>query len=122
MALIGDAAHGMHPIAGQGLNAGLRDVGVLAEVLILAARRGEDVGSPLVLERYQEWRRFDTATLALATDAFNRLFSNDNPLLRLGRDLGMGIVGSIPGLRRNFVREAAGLTGDLPRLMQGQAI
>jgi len=122
MALVGDAAHGMHPIAGQGLNAGLRDVGALAEVLILAARRGEDVGSPLVLERYQEWRRFDTATLALATDAFNRLFSNDNPLLRLGRDLGMGIVGSIPGLRRNFVREAAGLTGDLPRLMQGQAI
>ena len=122
MALIGDAAHGMHPIAGQGLNAGLRDVGALAEVLILAARRGEDFGSPLVLERYQEWRRFDTATLALATDAFNRLFSNDNPLLRLGRDLGMGIVGSIPALRRNFVREAAGLTGDLPRLMQGQAI
>lgn len=122
MALIGDAAHGMHPIAGQGLNAGLRDVGALAEVLILAARRGEDFGSPLVLARYQEWRRFDTATLALATDAFNRLFSNDNPLLRLGRDLGMGLVGSVPGLRRNFVREAAGLTGDLPRLMQGQAI
>jgi len=122
LALIGDAAHGMHPIAGQGLNAGLRDVGALAEVLILAARRGEDIGSPLVLERYQEWRRFDTATLAMATDVFNRLFSNDNPLLRLGRDLGMGIVGSIPGLRRNFVREAAGLTGDLPRLMQGKAV
>ncbi len=122
MALVGDAAHGMHPIAGQGLNAGLRDVGALAETLILAGRRGEDIGSQLVLERYQQWRRFDTATLAMATDLFNKLFSNDNPVLRLGRDLGMGIVGSIPGLRRNFVREAAGLTGDLPRLMQGKAI
>jgi len=122
MALVGDAAHGMHPIAGQGLNAGLRDVGALAETLILAGRRGEDIGSQLVLERYQQWRRFDTATLAMTTDLFNKLFSNDNPLLRLGRDLGMGIVGAIPGLRRNFVREAAGLTGDLPRLMQGKAI
>lgn len=122
VALVGDAAHGMHPIAGQGLNAGLRDVGALAETLILAHRRGEDFASQLVLERYQQWRRFDTATLALATDAFNRLFSNDNPLLRLGRDIGMGIVGSIPGLRRGFVREAAGLTGDLPKLLQGRPI
>jgi 2-octaprenyl-6-methoxyphenol hydroxylase len=122
LALVGDAAHGMHPIAGQGLNAGLRDIGALAEILTLAKRRGEDISTQLVLERYQQWRRFDTATLALATDAFNRLFSNDNPLLRLGRDLGMGVVGAIPGLRRNFVREAAGLTGDLPRLMQGKAI
>ncbi|WP_164660795.1 FAD-dependent monooxygenase [Tropicibacter sp. Alg240-R139] len=122
LALVGDAAHGMHPIAGQGLNAGLRDVAALAEVLTLAERRGEDMASQLVLERYQQWRRFDTATLALATDAFNRLFSNDNPLLRLGRDIGMGVVGSLPGLRRGFVREAAGLTGDLPKLMQGRAI
>ncbi|MEX0306173.1 MAG: FAD-dependent monooxygenase [Ruegeria sp.] len=122
LALVGDAAHGMHPIAGQGLNAGLRDVGALAEVLTLAGRRGEDIGSTLVLERYQEWRRFDTASLALATDVFNRLFSNDNPLLRMGRDIGMGIVGSLPGLRRGFVREAAGLTGDLPKLLQGRAI
>ncbi|KIC40860.1 2-octaprenyl-6-methoxyphenyl hydroxylase [Ruegeria sp. ANG-R] len=122
LALVGDAAHGMHPIAGQGLNAGLRDVGALAEVLTLAGRRGEDIGSPLVLERYQEWRRFDTASLAMATDLFNRLFSNDNPLLRMGRDIGMGIVGSLPGLRRGFVREAAGLTGDLPKLLQGRAI
>ncbi|SLN61267.1 2-octaprenyl-6-methoxyphenol hydroxylase [Falsiruegeria litorea R37] len=120
--LVGDAAHGMHPIAGQGLNAGLRDVAALAEVLTLAGRRGEDLASQLVLERYQQWRRFDTATLALATDTFNRLFSNDNPLLRLGRDIGMGIVGSLPGLKRGFVREAAGLTGDLPKLMQGRAI
>jgi len=122
MALVGDAAHGMHPIAGQGLNAGLRDVGALAEVLTLAGRRGEDIGSTLVLERYQEWRRFDTAALAMATDVFNKLFSNDNPLLRIGRDIGMGIVGSLPGLRRGFVREAAGLTGDLPKLLQGRAI
>ncbi|WP_254448015.1 FAD-dependent oxidoreductase [Ruegeria arenilitoris] len=122
LALVGDAAHGLHPIAGQGLNAGLRDVGALAEVLTLAGRRGEDIGSALVLERYQEWRRFDTTTLAMATDAFNRLFSNDNSLLRIGRDIGMGIVGSLPGLRRGFVREAAGLTGDLPKLLQGRAI
>ena len=122
LALVGDAAHGMHPIAGQGLNAGLRDVGALAEVLTLAGRRGEDIGSVLVLERYQEWRRFDTAALAMATDVFNKLFSNDNPILRLGRDIGMGIVGSLPGLRRGFVREAAGLTGDLPKLLQGRPI
>lgn len=122
VALIGDAAHGVHPIAGQGLNAGLRDVAALAETLTLAKRRGEDIGAPDVLARYQQWRRFDTATLALATDAFNRLFSNDNPLLRLGRDLGMGVVNSLPGLRRSFIREAAGLTGDLPRLMQGKPI
>ena len=122
LALVGDAAHGMHPIAGQGLNAGLRDVGALAEVLTLAGRRGEDIGATLVLERYQEWRRFDTASLAMATDVFNRLFSNDNPLIRIGRDIGMGIVGSFPGLRRSFVREAAGLTGDLPKLLQGRPI
>ncbi|WP_425044404.1 FAD-dependent monooxygenase [Primorskyibacter sp. S87] len=122
MALVGDAAHGMHPIAGQGLNAGLRDVAALAEVLTLAGRRGEDIGSQMVLDRYQQWRRFDTATLVLATDAFNRLFSNDNPLLRLGRDIGMGIVGSLPSLRRGFVREAAGLTGDMPVLLKGQQI
>ncbi len=122
LALIGDAAHGVHPIAGQGLNAGLRDVGALAEVLIQATRRGEDMASPLVLDRYQQWRRFDTATLAVATDAFNRLFSNDNPILRAGRDIGMGLVGRIPALRRSFIREAAGLTGDVPRLLQGKAI
>ncbi|MCT8158473.1 FAD-dependent monooxygenase [Pseudoruegeria sp. SHC-113] len=122
LALLGDAAHGVHPIAGQGLNLGLRDVGALAEVLVDARRRGEDIGSEAVLQRYQAWRRFDTAALALATDTFNRLFSNNNPLLRLGRDLGMGAVNAIPALRRSFMREAAGLTGDLPRLMKGQRL
>ena len=119
VALVGDAAHGVHPIAGQGLNAGLRDVGALAQVLDEATRRGEDIGAPDVLARYQQWRRFDTTTLAMATDLTNRLFSNDNPLLRLGRDLGMGAINAMPGLRRKFIREAAGLTGDLPTLMRG---
>ena len=119
VALIGDAAHGLHPIAGQGLNAGLRDVGALAQVIADARHRGEDFAAPDVLARYQQWRRFDTATLALVTDATNRLFSNDNPLLRLGRDLGMGALNAWPKLRRSFIREAAGLTGDLPDLMKG---
>lgn len=118
LALIGDAAHGMHPIAGQGLNAGLRDVGALAHVLTHAKQRGEDIASELVLDRYQEWRRFDTSTLALTTDLTNKLFSNDSPLLRLGRDIGMGVVNALPGLRRSFMREAAGLNGDLPDLMR----
>ena len=122
LALVGDAAHGVHPIAGQGLNAGLKDCAALAEVLADAKRRGQDLASPVALGDYQRWRRFDTATLAMATDGFNRLFSNDNALLRTVRDLGMGAVNALPGLRRNFIREAAGLTGDLPRLMQGRAL
>jgi 2-octaprenyl-6-methoxyphenol hydroxylase len=122
LALVGDAAHGVHPIAGQGLNLGLRDVAALAQVLIEAMRRGEDIGAADVLERYQRWRRFDATALALGMDSVNRLFSNDNPLLRLGRDLGLGIVNAIPGLRRSFIRQAAGLTGDLPKLLAGQTI
>lgn len=122
VALLGDAAHAMHPIAGQGLNTGLKDVAALAEVLTDALRRGEDIGRLDVLTRYQQWRRFDTAALALATDTFNRLFSNDNPLLRAARDLGLGLTNALPGLRRGFIREAAGLTGDLPRLARGQAL
>ena len=119
LALVGDAAHAMHPIAGQGLNAGLRDVAALAHVLAEARKRGEDIGAPDVLGRYQSWRRFDVATLAAATDVFNRLFSSDNPLLRAGRDLGMKLVQAFPEARRGFVREAAGLTGELPELMRG---
>ena len=122
LALVGDAARGVHPIAGQGLNAGLRDVAALAEVLVAAHRRGEDIGQADVLARYAKWRRFDTASLAFATDTFNRLFSNDNPLLRAGRDLGLGIVNATPALRRAFMREAAGLTGDLPKLLTGAAL
>lgn len=122
VALVGDAAHGVHPIAGQGLNLGLRDVAALAEVLILARRRGEDVGSPVALEEYQRWRRFDATALALGMDAVNRVFSTDNPVLRLGRDLGMGLVSALPGLRRGFIRQAAGLTGELPRLLAGKPI
>lgn len=119
VALVGDAAHGVHPIAGQGLNLGLRDVGALVEILVSAKRRGEDFARLDVLERYQTWRRFDTAALAVATDVFNRVFSNDNPFLRVVRDLGMGAVQAVPGLRRAFIREAAGLTGDVPRLLMG---
>ncbi|PQO21944.1 2-octaprenyl-6-methoxyphenyl hydroxylase [Rhodobacteraceae bacterium WD3A24] len=122
LALVGDAAHGIHPIAGQGLNLGLRDVAALAEVVIDAARRGEDFASLAVLERYQRWRRFDTTTLALGMDTVNRVFSNDSTLMRLGRDIGMAAVGAVPGLRRRFMREAAGLTGDLPRLLRGRPL
>lgn len=122
LALVGDAAHGIHPIAGQGLNLGLRDIAALAEVLADATRRGEDIASPLVLARYQTWRRFDTAALAVTTDGVNRLFSNDNPALRAIRDIGMAAVSAIPALRRGFMRQAAGLTGDLPRLLQGRAL
>ncbi|WP_298361261.1 UbiH/UbiF/VisC/COQ6 family ubiquinone biosynthesis hydroxylase [uncultured Litoreibacter sp.] len=122
IALVGDAAHGVHPIAGQGLNQGLRDVAALAEVVTDALRRGEDIGAPDVLERYAAWRRFDATLLARATDTFNALFSNDNPTVRLVRDLGLGLVSSSPALRRGFIREAAGLTGDLPRLLQGRTL
>jgi 2-octaprenyl-6-methoxyphenol hydroxylase len=122
LALVGDAAHGVHPIAGQGLNLGLRDVAALAEVLVDASRRGEDVGAVAVLERYQRWRRFDSTTLALGMDGVNRLFSNDNPALRLARDLGMGAINALPRARRGFIRQAAGLNGDLPRLLAGRPL
>ena len=91
-------------------------------IRIEAARRGEDIGSPVTLDAYQRWRRFDSTALALGMDTVNRLFSNDNAILRMGRDLGMGLVNRLPGLRRGFIRQAAGLTGELPRLLAGQAI
>lgn len=119
LALIGDAAHGIHPIAGQGLNAGLRDVGALTQVISDAVKRGEDFAAPDVLARYQQWRRFDTTALAVTTDLTNHLFSNDNGFLRAIRNIGMGTINAIPALRRGMIREAAGLTGDLPDLMKG---
>lgn len=122
VALVGDAAHGVHPIAGQGLNLGLRDVAALAQVVVEASRRGEDIGSPVTLDAYQRWRRFDSTALALGMDTVNRIFSNDNPILRAGRDLGLGLVNRIPALRRTFIRQAAGLNGDLPRLLAGKPI
>ena len=118
VALVGDAAHGVHPVAGQGLNAGLRDVAALVQVLTDAQLRGEDMTASDVLERYQRWRRFDIAALAMTTDISNRLFSSDNPLLRAVRDIGMGAVQATAPVRRALMREAAGLTGDLPDLMR----
>lgn len=123
VALLGDAAHGVHPIAGQGLNLGLRDVAALAQVLVDSARRGEDIGSLQVLQRYQRWRRFDATRLALGMDMVNRLFASDNPLLAGARGLGMGAVTAIPALRRGFMRQAAGLSvSPMPRLLAGQAL
>ena len=122
VALVGDAAHGVHPLAGQGLNLGLRDVGALAQVLIEAHRRGEDIGAADVLQRYQRWRRFDTTSLGLGMDMINRLFSNKSAVLRTARGIGLNLVNQLPGLRRNFIRQAAGLSGDLPRLLAGRQI
>ena len=122
VALAGDAAHGIHPLAGQGLNLGLRDVAALAQVMIEAKRRGEDIGAADVLERYRRWRSFDIAALAATTDTINRVFSNDNPLLRVGRDLALGAINQMPALRRTFIRQAAGLSGELPELLKGRIV
>ncbi|HJT43581.1 MAG TPA: UbiH/UbiF/VisC/COQ6 family ubiquinone biosynthesis hydroxylase [Rhizomicrobium sp.] len=120
-ALAGDCAHGIHPIAGQGLNLGLKDAAALAEVLLDAARLGRDIGALDTLKRYERWRRFDSFALAASTDALNRLFSNDIAPLRHLRDLGLGIVDSIGPARRFFMRHAGGDIGKLPRLMKGEA-
>lgn len=122
LALVGDAAHVIHPIAGQGLNMGLKDVAALAEVVVDAARLGIDFGQADVLERYQRWRRFDTMAMGLATNSLNMLFSNKSTLLRAVRDIGLGLVDRTPPLKELFIRQAAGLSGEVPRLLKGEAL
>lgn len=122
LALVGDAAHVVHPLAGQGLNIGLRDIAALTETVTDSVRLGLDIGSPTALARYQRWRRFDSAFSAVAMDGMNRLFSNDSAPLRAIRDLGMALVDRAPSLKRFLVREAAGATGDVPRLLKGEAL
>ncbi len=121
LALVGDAAHVIHPIAGQGLNMGLKDIAALAEVVVDAARLGIDLGQTDVLERYQRWRRFDTMAMGLATNSLNLLFSNKSTLLRSVRDIGLGLVDRMPPLKSVFIRQAAGLSGEVPRLLKGEA-
>ena len=122
VALLGDAAHAVHPIAGQGLNLGLKGAAALAETLVEASRLGEDIGSDAVLERYARWRRFDVATLSAGMDLFVRLFSNDHPLLRAARGAGMAAVNRMGPARRFFMQEAGGAAGDLPKLLKGEAL
>ena len=121
-ALVGDAGHAIHPLAGQGLNLGLKDAAALAEVLVEARRLGEDIGSASVLERYVRWRRFDNLTMAAMTDGFDRLFATDNVIVRSVRDAGMAAVNAVPAARRFFMAEAGGAVGDLPRLLKGEAL
>ncbi len=122
LALIGEAAHTIHPIAGQGLNLGIRDVAALAELVIDARRLGLDIGDDAVLARYQQWRRFDALALAAVTDGLNRLFSNSLPPLQLARDLGLAAVNLLPPLKRLLMRDAMGIVGDLPRLVRGEPL
>jgi 2-octaprenyl-6-methoxyphenol hydroxylase len=122
LALVGEAAHLIHPIAGQGFNLGIRDVAVLAELVVDARRLGLDIGDRTWLERYQQWRRSDALQLAVVTDALNRLFSNAIAPVQLARDLGLASVNRIPPLKRLLMRDAMGLTGDLPRLLRGELL
>ncbi|PLP56902.1 2-octaprenyl-6-methoxyphenyl hydroxylase [Mesorhizobium loti] len=122
LALAGDAAHGIHPIAGQGLNLGFKDVAALAEVIVEADRLGQDIGALDVLGRYQQWRRFDTMQMGVTTDVLNRLFSNDIAPLRAVRDIGLGLVERMPRLKDFFIRQASGLANGTPRLLKGEAI
>jgi len=123
LALAGDAAHGIHPISGQGLNLGFKDVAALAETIVEADRLGLDIGDLTVLERYQTWRRFDTFRMGVTTDVLNRLFSNDSTPIRIARDFGLGLVERLPKLKHYFISEAAG-TGVKhgPKLLAGQTI
>ena len=122
IALVGDAAHGIHPISGQGLNLGFKDAAALAETIVEADRLGMDIGALTTLERYQLWRRFDTVQMGIVTDVLNRLFSNDNPLLRAARDFGLGMVDRMPGLKTRFIDQASGNSKSEPRLLRGEAI
>ncbi len=122
VALVGDSAHGIHPLAGQGLNLGLFDSAALCQVLFDAVQNGEDIGAVSVLHRYQVWRRFDTCAMALATDGLNRLFSNDVPLVRGIRGLGLGVVNRLPFAKQGFARLGAGAGADVPRFMQGREL
>ncbi len=122
LALVGDAAHVIHPIAGQGLNMGLKDVAALAETVVDALRLGIDPGQADVLKRYQRWRRFDTMAMGAATNTLNVLFSNESTLLRGVRDIGLGLVDRMPPLKNAFIRQAAGLSGEVPRLLKGEAL
>ena len=122
LALVGDSAHGIHPLAGQGLNLGMRDIASLVEVIVNAMRRGEDIGSLPVLKRYENWRRFETSALAASTDLINKVFSNDNKPLRFIVNTALKSINSNKILKKNIMREAAGLHGDLPRLLQGKLI
>jgi 2-octaprenyl-6-methoxyphenol hydroxylase len=121
-ALAGDAAHGIHPIAGQGLNLGFKDVAALAETIVEADRLGQDIGALDVLQRYERWRRFDTVQMGVTTDVLNRLFSNDFGPLRAVRDIGLGLVDRMPRMKEFFIRQASGLGGDVPRLLKGEAL
>lgn len=120
-AIIGDAAHAIHPIAGQGVNVGFRDVAVLVELITDAMRLGLDIGSHTLLERYQRWRRFDSMAMGALTDGITRLFSNDITPVRLARDAGLDAVNNLPPLKRFFMLHAMGLAGDLPKMMQKAA-
>ena len=122
LALAGDAAHGIHPIAGQGLNLGLRDVATLTEVIVRAARLGLDIGQENVLDDYARWRRVDSTLLSAVTDGLTRLFSNDIAPVKLARRLGLGIVEKIPPAKRLFMRHAMGDLGRLPKLLRGEAV
>jgi 2-octaprenyl-6-methoxyphenol hydroxylase len=122
LVLVGDAAHGIHPIAGQGYNLGVRDIAALVEVLVDAKRLGLDVGTTDVLERYAQWRRTDNFSMVAGTDLLVWLFSNDFGPVRLARDLGLAAVNRLPPLRRFFVRHAMGMVGDLPKLIRGERL
>lgn len=121
-ALAGDAAHGIHPIAGQGLNLGFKDAAALAQTIVEAHRLGQDIGALDTLERYERWRRFDTVQMGITTDVLNRLFSNDIAPVRAARNIGLGLVDRMPGLKNFFIKQAAGMSGPAPRLLRGEAL